>query len=330
MGGRWIVRLGAGALLFALGGCSPAPRESTGTEGEAILGGSVASAYPEGALVDLYAKGQLIAACSGALIAPLVVLTAGHCVTGEPAAVPDGWKVTAPYAPSKQAVKVSSSAVYDWMGGSSTIVPTQHDIGLLFLAAPIMLSSYPAIAQTELPDGTQVVNIGRINNGALSMTDLYVSPEVAVSDGSEASPPFPYDYSAMDVIESGDSGGPDEVVGMTAHLIVAVNSGEGGGNEVLARTDPVTSWIQTELQMHLTAPAIDAGIDAPVDAAPGPEAGASPPDATIDTDGALPTIAFPRTGDGCSVGGRGRGLAPLGWLGLVGLALLQRRRRRRN
>jgi hypothetical protein len=323
------------ALVALAVACSPSSRdhEPTGTLGSPILGGSVASAYPEAALVDLYAKGQLIAACSGAVISPLVVLTAGHCVTGEPGAIPDGWVVTAPYA-GKQPVKVAGSAVYDWAGGTSTIVPTQHDLGVLFLDSEIMLQSYPTLSQTELTDGTQVVNLGRINNGTLSTTDLYASPPVAVSDGSEVMPPFPYDYSAMDVIESGDSGGPDEVVGMTPHLIVAVNSGEGGGSEVLARTDPIYAWIEMEIQTHVTPPVIDAGADAQGDASTVSDADSQQPDTSFPMNGPPPgVVAFPNTSKGCAVGRAGRSAggpprADVGWAALLGLAWWRRRRSR--
>jgi hypothetical protein len=326
--------IGFASLVAFLGACSPSSRdahEPTGTAGAAILGGSVASDYPEAALVDLYAKGLLIAACSGAVVAPLVVLTAGHCVTGEPGAVPDAWVVTAPYA-GKVPTRVFGSAVYDWAGGTSTIVPNQHDIGLLFLETPIMMASYPTLANMEQTDGTMVVNLGRINNGTLSNTDLYASPPVAVSDGSEVTPAFPFDYSAMDVIESGDSGGPDEVAGMTPHLIVAVNSGEGGGSEVLARTDPVATWIAMELQTHVTPPVIDAG-DPPADASAMPEAAAPPvPDASFPMNGPPPDmVSFPNTSKGCAAGGHA-GPADAGalvaWaIGLFGSAFARRKRR---
>src|SRR5262249_2169214 len=66
---------------------------------EPIIGGTNASAFPEAVLVDMSRNGKLVAACSGAMIAPKVVLTAGHCVAGF-----DGWRVTAPFA-GKQVAK---------------------------------------------------------------------------------------------------------------------------------------------------------------------------------------------------------------------------------
>lgn len=282
------------ALLFA---CSaPADlHEPLGTSEEAIVGGVAASSYPEAALVDMYQSGQLGAYCSGSIIAPQVVLTAGHCVTGEVSFQPDSWVVTAPYN-GKQKAKATNALTYDWKVNYGTVSPNLHDVGLIFLDTPIMISpsQCPVISDTELPDNTQIVNLGRIKNGTLSKTDLFVSPPLSVVDGSGQG--YPYDYSGNDVIESGDSGGPDELLNASPHVIVSVNSG-GGSDEVLARTDPtvVYQWIQMEIAAHgggCTSAAADSGAGAdasaadaaPESAAPeaaAPEAAASPPvDAT--------------------------------------------------
>ncbi len=51
-----------------------------------------------------------------------------------------------------------------------------HDIGLVFLDTPITLaSSSHARRRPKQANNTQVVNIGRIDNGTLSTTALYVS-----------------------------------------------------------------------------------------------------------------------------------------------------------
>ncbi|HVY46623.1 MAG TPA: trypsin-like serine protease [Minicystis sp.] len=219
-----------GACAAATGGGAPA------AQGDDIVAGKSASSYPEAVLVDLYQGGKLYAYCSGSVIAPTVVLTAGHCVHGV-----DTWRVTAPYAGHQSANGVRAET-YDWNASGETVDPNEHDIGLVFLDAPIQLDAYPALASSALAAGKTIVNVGRIQDGKLSTTALYVSKSIRVSSGASAG--FPFDYEAVDEIEPGDSGGPDLLPGAAPHTLVAVNSGAGGGTEVLARVDLVRDWIE--------------------------------------------------------------------------------------
>jgi hypothetical protein len=234
-------------VVGTLVACSSPPgssaSERTGQAKQPIINGTQASAYPEAALVDMYQNGQLYAYCSGSLIAPGVVLTAGHCVFQT-----QSWVVTLPYNGNQQ-INASNGTTYDWMVMGEQVDPNYHDIGLVFLDQPAQVtpSQCPVLASQELPDNSTIVNIGRIQNGQLSMSDLFVSPTLTVVDGAQAG--YPYDYDAQDYIESGDSGGPDEVPNTTPHQIVSVNSG-GGSDEVLARTDTIYSWIQQQIQAH--------------------------------------------------------------------------------
>jgi hypothetical protein len=270
---RGFPRLWLGGFVALVACSAPAVMEDApGVSQEAIVDGVTASAYPEAALVDMYQGGQLGAYCSGSVIAPRVVLTAGHCVTGEVGFQPDNWKVTAPYN-GMQKAKATDATTYDWTVSLGAVSPNLHDLGLIFLDTPIQVlpSQCPVVEKTELADNSQIVNIGRIQNGKVSTTDLFVSKPVTVADG--ASQGYPFDYSANDVIQSGDSGGPDELLNASPHVIVSVNSG-GGSGEVLARTDPtvIYQWIEMEIQTHgggcdVAAMADGGGDDASPDAA---------------------------------------------------------------
>ena len=59
-----------------------APEERVSADLASIVGGVQTSAYPAAALLNMKAAGGGLFACTAAVIAPKVVLTAGHCVDG--------------------------------------------------------------------------------------------------------------------------------------------------------------------------------------------------------------------------------------------------------
>src|SRR5262249_24240416 len=143
--------------------------------------------------------------------APKVILTAGHCVY-QGVVKSTTWWITLPFLDGENSF-ATSSALYDWDDARGDVDPDEHDIGLIFLDAPITLSTYPSLAASPLSIGSRVVNVGRKNDGQLT-DELYVSPPLHVGiDGA-----YPYDYSAADKIETGDSGGPD--FALATHSIV--------------------------------------------------------------------------------------------------------------
>jgi hypothetical protein len=240
-------RVGLLSLVIATCGCL-ATAESTEDEGPAaaleneddIVGATLATEFPESVLVNMTVGGKLRSACSGAVIAPKVVLTAGHCIFGF-----DGWEITAPFA-DHQKVTSTSAAVLDYDVISEFVDPSKHDVGLIFLGTPIHLTEFPKVSAQPVADGTKVVNIGRIDDGILSSSKLFVSKPVRVKRANSMG--FPFDYAAALVIQSGDSGGPDIIV--NTHTIVGVNSGAGNGTEVLARVDLVMDFITEQVNAH--------------------------------------------------------------------------------
>jgi MYXO-CTERM domain-containing protein len=322
-----VVAASAAAACAVAPGGETVP-EKLGRVSSPIIGGVVAGAYPEAALVDLLRNGQQVAACSGVVIAPQVVLTAGHCIGGA-----TEWNVTTPYA-GNQSVHGSNGAVYDYYPPvpTDTVDPSFHDIGLVFLDSPIVLDQYPIVAAQPLPFGSPVVNIGRIQDGTFSTTDLFVGPQVQISDGTPFG--YAYDYAATDVIESGDSGGPVEAAGGGGSIVVAVNSGGGGGDvEVLARVDLVYGWIQQQVQAN-GGGGNDAGIT-PDYASTGDDAGGGYGVQSDDAGGGnefgASTTNGPTSsgsGSGCSVAAAPSTTSSSGWLLCTVVVLLARVRRR--
>ena len=194
-----------------------------------IVNGTPASAYTEAALVSY---GGYI--CSGAVIAPRVVLTAGHCVVGA-----STWTVKAPYAANQSAT--GTKMWTDYVDGGQFVNPNTLDVAVIILDSAITLSTYPRLASAPSPAGTQVVNVGRIKNGTASYSGLFYGSAVTIKSGSWG---FPKAYVTDEIIESGDSGGPVYVGSGANRTITAVNSGGGGGTQVLARIDLAYTKIQ--------------------------------------------------------------------------------------
>lgn len=236
--------LAATLASFAALGCAPAGTdeesdESAVTEdddaasdGRAIVGGQTATAYPESVLIDMAKGGQLVAICSGSLIGPRDVITAGHCVHGF-----DGFVVEAPFV--SVTAQATHAATLDWNNDGETVNPNQHDVALIHLDRDIPVAQYAKVATTKLAWGASVRNVGRIDDGQASWSSLFIGAAVKVYDGAQAG--YPFDYVTSELIQSGDSGGP--VFKSGTHDLVAVNSGGGGGTQVLARVDLVASWI---------------------------------------------------------------------------------------
>lgn len=212
---------------------SPSPHD------EEVLGEKVAQPIVNGTAATAYAEAALINTdtfiCSGAVIAPRIVLTAGHCVVDA-----TSWTVVAPYA-SKQSA-TGSQAWTDYVATGESVNPATLDVAVIILDKAITLSSYPKLASSASAAGTQAINVGRIRNGQASFSGLFFGSAVTLQSGSSYG--FPKSYISTEIIEAGDSGGPVYVGSGATRTIAAVNSGAGGGTQVLARVDLAYAKIQ--------------------------------------------------------------------------------------
>src|SRR5262249_39331578 len=143
----------------------------TGREQSPIKWGTKATNYPETVLIEMGNGPQATYACSGTLIGPRVVLTAGHCVGSF-----KNWWVTLPFAGNQKTT--GKGRVFDYNSQSESVNQNAHDVGLIVLDSPLSVGSYPTIATSHVPDGTKAQNIGRINNGSFSTSALFVGPPV--------------------------------------------------------------------------------------------------------------------------------------------------------
>jgi hypothetical protein len=223
--------------------------EPLGTASADIEMGTPATGYPEA--VTLTTDGYI--PCSGVLLAPTVVLSAGHCQ-----GIKKTYVVTAPNAGGQMASGSVSWTPYDGHPATSS------DVLLVFLDTPIHLASYPTLSGSKVAPGTGVVDVGRTLDGTIGNSD-YVSPPVTI-EGDGSSLGFPLNYQALpDISENGDSGGPIMLAG--THTIVAIvdtdtveqNITEATPIDLFARVDLVKDAIEQQLAQ---AQAGDAGATA--------------------------------------------------------------------
>jgi hypothetical protein len=213
-----------------------------GAQSAAIVNGTPATNYPEAVYVT--ASGFL--PCSGVLLTPTVVLSAGHCRS-----LSSSYSVTAPNANGQ-----TSTASSDWTTYDNDEM-TSSDTLLVFLDTPIVIDVYPTLASLPVANGTTVIDIGRTLDGTIGTND-YVSAPVTIL-GPATSLGFPFHYEAQpDLSEDGDSGGPIEIDGPAPRLVVAIvdtDTVEQGINEeepidLFERVDLVHDAIEAQIASH--------------------------------------------------------------------------------
>jgi hypothetical protein len=229
-------------LAFAIAASAIAcalPEREAATQEQEVLGERVAQPIVNGSPAGTYTEAALVNGpgfiCSGAVIAPKIVLTAGHCVLDVAT-----FTVVAPYAGNQSAK--GSRYWTDYIEESSDLVnPSTLDVAVIILDKAITLSTYPTLSSAPLPAGSKLVNVGRIQNGQASYSGLFFGAQVTIKSGGWG---YPKSYVTEEIIQSGDSGGPVYAGSGAGRAIAAVNSGGGGGTQVLARVDLAYAKIQ--------------------------------------------------------------------------------------
>ncbi len=239
-------------VLVMSAACSTPDASSPASEPE-VVGGREVRDYPEVVHVSLARSAD----CTGTLIAPKVVLTAGHCVDGQ-----RGWYVSAPLVGPGVGSDVESAAVYDYVEGCGVAC---QDVGLLFLTRPIELARYPKVSADKLRAGSRVFSVGKRIDGARG-PGVYATPKGAVEEAGGLGVPFMV-FREPGVLEHGDSGGPTFLADSSEHAIVAVNAAitRAPSRDFLQKLDVVAEWIDSEIRSRGggSAPSTEPGCETP-------------------------------------------------------------------
>ena len=225
------VHLGSGMVTMLAVGCSGAPAIDAPSVSTSAVNGTTTSArdYPYAARVNFSGSGGQYL-CSGSVVSPRVVLTAGHCASAAAT-------VEAPYAPggsqTKQSVKVVTA-------------PDGSDVALYVFAEAeaFQLDEYPNRA-TQVPSSFDARLVGRRAHGPLTGDNLLVVSEVLHARVEAGTP---YVLANLDTgyvaAEHGDSGGALFIDG-TRQIAAVVHGGPDytKGFDEYARIDRVGCWI---------------------------------------------------------------------------------------
>ncbi|MBX3203873.1 MAG: hypothetical protein KF764_02330 [Labilithrix sp.] len=206
------------ASLGTLAACGGTPDSKEPTTAQAVSAASVSIA-----LFD--ENGTRVGEGSGVMIAPRLVLTSGHLISGK-----HKWVVTS--ADGKQQATGSRGMTYDWMKyDSDKAHPRRHDIGVIHLDASIKLTAYPKLVSERSPSGSKATRLRGTGAGFqqhdATLEKVRSSPNAWLADGQAG--------------ETLDTGGAV----YDSRGILGIVSGRGmtTGKLYIARVDGLVKWL---------------------------------------------------------------------------------------
>jgi hypothetical protein len=293
-------------VLFALScvvpGCLAAP--PIDEQSSPIIGGTIDNGDPAVVLL-IHDDADGRHSCTGSLIAPTVILTAGHCTDGPQPGPQDTYQAffgTDGINLVGQLEKIVSVVPHPQYDGKSR----DHDVGVMILANPVAVPpiavNMKSVPQSMVGEETRLVGFGRADPAQSSRIKRQVISEVQRVEPNLLFIGAPGKQSC-----SGDSGGPAFLMQNGKEVIAATVSGgdpsctKGGDH---TRVDTQASFLSKYLVQAPPPPP-------PPPPVPPSEDGGAAVDAGQAVDGSQRPVLLPDEGPtptarGCSVGGSAR------------------------
>jgi secreted trypsin-like serine protease len=240
--------LAALSLVAACGG--PSSSQPSATSSQAVIGGSADSAHASVVSIVAQVDAASPELCTGTVIAPRVVLTAGHCTIGQD---PAGLVVGVGPSAGSPTTQLSVAAVFTYPGyGGTDDLPLGTDLGAVILAEDSGLPSVPLwTGDAANLVGSAVTLVGYGQSSASDLESSGTRREVSLDVRSACSALLSFGDATTNACH-GDSGAPLFVSGDggVQSLVAVVSYGDPIACATpthAVRLDRYASWIASVL-----------------------------------------------------------------------------------